>query len=169
MQKEIRERVADFKNRASELFVKLDNNNTDRETDHKMQQLRGEVSAWLESLVEVTADMSQEKQEELTDMILDAHYAIMFLSRLEATFKKKTSEFVKNRKNDPVIELIVLGDIEKRVDSAEISACEKVGKIEKFNKKINRKNFLNIVICKFKKSKSQTQESDKGFEESAKD
>ena len=65
MQKEIRERVADFKNRASELFVKLDNNNTDRETDHKMQQLRGEVSAWLESLVEVTADMSQEKQEEL--------------------------------------------------------------------------------------------------------
>lgn len=168
MKKEIRERVADFKNRASELYVKLDKNNTNQEADHKMMQVRGEVSAWLESFVEITADMSQEKQDELANMILDAHYAIMFMSRQEANFKKKTAEYAKNCKNEPMTKLKALGDLEQIVALAEMSACEKVRKIERFNKKINRKNFLNIVICKFKKSKSQTQECEKGSEEPVK-
>lgn len=168
MRKEIKENVKGFKNRIAELYVLLDKCNTDKNADHQMMKVRGEMEEWLKSIAKISSEMSQEDQHALWSKLYSAMTAITHAGRTEADLRNLEIKYAKNYKGRKFSKQVQLLDMERMSEFAEMYACEKVRQIEKLNKKINRKDFLNVAACRFKKSKVQSKEREKGSEEQAK-
>ncbi len=161
MKKETKLKIAEFKNRKSGLILTLKAEPENQKVVADMQALNSEIVAWLQSIAGEIETMTAEEKAQVEKLIKKAHEAIHIAGRRESELVGYIHESAKRaHEYQPGYERIV-DDKGQMSAIAEQCARNNVAKIEKFNKKRNKKSFLNIVICKFKKSKQQSQESDK--------
>ena len=166
MKKEIKKQYESFRNRETEMFQKLYNNKDDAEAKEQLQQIQTEVCQWLESLVGGLEEKPVDKQEKLKKLIDSADKEIAYAAKQNADMISYVHECVQtDRTSGPKYYAMTetMGQVAALADQA---AWGRVRKIANYSKKQDRKNFLNIAICKFKKSKLQkAQESEKGSNE----
>lgn len=167
MKKEIRQKILGFKNRVTPLFLRLKAEPGNPEAVRKLEAIGEEVSAWLQTIIGDMSSMSPQEAKELERMVADVQNAIYNAGQKDADLSAFIAASAKKYKEpQPHYERIV-------DDKAQISflaletAYERVAAIEKFVKKKNKKPFLGISNCKFRKPKQQdTQESENASEPS---
>ena len=163
MKKEIRQKISGYKTRVAPLILKLKEEPGNPEAVRKLQVIEKEIAAWLQTIVGDMSSMTPQELSSLENMFADVQKAVLNAGQKEAELSAFISASARRIKEpQPYYERIV-DDKSQVAVLAEESACDRVAAIEKFIKKKNRKPFLNISICKFRKSKQQAaQESENG-------
>lgn len=168
MKKEIKIQYENFRNRETDMFQKLNNDKNDAEAKEQLRQIQAEVCQWLEGLVGGLEEKPLDKQEKLRKTIQKTEQEIAYAAKQNADMIAYVRECIQtDGASGPKYYAITetMGQVAALADQ---SAWGKVRKIANYSKKQERRNFLNVAICKFKKSKLQkTQESEKGSSEPA--
>lgn len=162
MKKEIREKIVEFKKKEEKLLLDINENPENSKLKADLMKLKNELKKWLSEVGGLSSDMSEAEVTQLEMLVSSAEHAIYRAAKHGAEFSEFITQSLKRaRESQPGFEIMV-NDKSQSVALSEQTAMDKVGAIDKFNKKRNKKSFLNIVICKFKKTKQQeqSQESD---------
>lgn len=160
MKREIREKVREFKKKEEEFIIAISKNPDDSKLKAEYMKLRKEIRSWLNEIGGRESIKNAEDAAMLDTLVSDAEHQISRAAKKNIELNEFISESAKRARDvQPGYER-TMDDKGQIAAIAEISAMDKVKKIDKFNKKRNKKSFLNIVICKFKKSKQQSQEQE---------
>lgn len=160
MKKEIKEKVIEFKKKEEELLQAINKNPQDSKLKADLMKLKNEVKKWLGEVGGISSEMSQEEIAQLEMMTSSAERAIFKAAKYNAELTEYITQSAKRaREIQPGYERVI-EDKGQMASIAEHNAIDKVRAIDKVNRKRNKKSFLNIVICKFKKSKQQQQEQE---------
>lgn len=163
MKKEIRQKISGYRTRVKPLILKLKEEPGNPEAVRKLQAIEKEITEWLQTIAGDMSSMTPQELSSLEKMFADVQKAVLHAGQKDAELSAFISASARRyRDPQPHYERIV-DDKSQVAVLAEEAACDKVAAIEKFIKKRNRKPFLNISICKFRKSKQQAaQESENG-------
>lgn len=160
MKREIREKVIDFKKNEENLLIAISENPEDSKLKADLMKLRKEIRTWLNEVGGRLEVKNAQEAAMLDTLISDAEHQISWAAKKYVELNQYIAQSAKRaREPQPGYERVV-DDKSQIAAISEQSAIDKVGKVDKFNRKRNKKSFLNIVICKFKKSKQQTQEQE---------
>lgn len=162
MKKEIREKVIEFKEREEKLLISLNENPTEQRYRAELMKLKNERKKWLNEIAGLSSDLTPEEIAQIDMLVSSAEREISRAAKYYAGLSEYISQSARrSREPQPGYERVV-DDKGQMVAIAEHCAMDKVRQLDKLNRKRNKKSFLNIVICKFKKSKQQeqAQESD---------
>ena len=159
MNKEIKEKIAEFKTKEANLLISMATNPAKAEAFRVgLLKLRHERTSWLKGLAGYKPDMRVEDGSKIEEM---ARIAAGEISRSAKTHAQLVEFLETARKSSNM----TMRDHERIVDDysqlewiAEESAADKIDELIKFGKKVNGKSFLSVLMCKFKKSKSQPTE-----------
>lgn len=160
MKKEIREKVIEFKKKEQELIIAINENPEDSKLKTELMKVRKEKRDWLNKLGGRLEIKNSEEAAMLDAMVSDAERTISKAAKRNVELQEYISQSAKRFREPQLGYERTLDDKGQMEAIAEQSAMDKVRKIDKFNKKRNKKSFLNIVVCKFKKSKQQSQEQE---------
>lgn len=155
MNKVIRSQVADFKKKESDLLVELIRDPNNAEIKTRMGQLMLAKKAWLETIGGALGKLTPEDRKRLVEMVKEAEQSITRAARINANLVIFINDSIANNSASTRRYQVIVEDNSQLEALAEDSACRKVRDLEKFNKKRNGKSFLNVSMCKFKKSKTQ--------------
>ncbi len=162
MKKEIREKVIEFKEREENLLISLNENPTEQRYRAELMKLKNERKKWLNEIAGFSSDLTPEEITQIDMLVSSAEREISRAAKYYAGLSEYITQSARKfREPQPGYEKVV-DDKGQMVAIAEHCAMDKVRQLDKLNRKRNKKSFLNIVICKFKKSKQQeqAQESD---------
>ena len=160
MKKEIKEKLREFQRKEKDIIVAISENPSESKLKADLMKIRSEKKKWLNEVGGFSEDMSLEELSGLEAMVSAADREISRAAKYEASLEEYIAMSAKKiREPQPGYERVV-DDKSQMIAIAEQSAMNKVRTLDKFNKKRNKKSFLNVVICKFKKSKQQSQEQE---------
>lgn len=155
MKKELREKISQFITTEGRLVSKAEDFPSDQKTSAALLKFRHEKNAWLR---EVGGGKSVVKPEDvmiLESLIREASAEITRAAKIHNQMTSYISSAIEEGFHS-------MGNYERVVDDysqlealAEMSAQDIVKKLVKLNNRVNGKSFLNVLLCKFKKSKAQ--------------
>lgn len=160
MRKEVREKIRDFQKREKNIIVAISENPGDSKLKADLMKIRSEKKKWLSEVGGFSEDMTLEELSGLEVMVSAADREISRAAKYEASLEEYIAQTAKKLRDPQPGYERVIDDKGQMIAIAEQSAMNKVKTLDKFNKKRNKKSFLNVVICKFKKSKQQSQEQE---------
>lgn len=157
MKKEIENKLSEFIRKESNLIFVLNKNATDSKSRAALLKLRHEVLAWLAEIGGGETITKPEDRAELDQLVHNAASEISHTAKINSQLVGFIEESMKTKDGWRDYERIVedYGQLEAL---AQMRASKAIKALDKFNKKINGKGFLNVIMCKFKKSKAQTSE-----------
>ena len=160
MKKEIRNRVVDFRKKEESLIIEINKNPDNSSLKTELMKLRNERKKWLNDVGGFSANMLPEDVAKLENMVSNADRSMSKAARTSADVVEYISECAKHARD-------YIPGYQRRVDDmgqiaaiAEDVAISKVKELDKFNKKRNHQSFLNVIICKFKRPKTQEQSNE---------
>ena len=157
MKKEIESKVSEFIRRESNLIVALNKKTTDSKSRADLLKLRHEIMTWLNELGGRKTITRAEDGAALDQLVHNAASDMSHTAKINAQLVEFIEQSIKTREDwsdyDRVVE-----DYGQLEALAQMRANKSVKALEKFNKKLNGKSFLNVLMCKFKKSKAQESE-----------
>ena len=160
MKKEIREKVKEFKSREQQIIMAINENPGDSKLKAEFMKIRKEKRDWLNELGGRLEVKNAQEAAMLDTLISEAEIDMSKVAKREAELSEYITQSAKKAKEiQPGYERTI-DDKGQMIAIIEQSVMDKIRRIDKFNKKRNKKSFLNIAICKFKKSKQQSQESE---------
>ena len=116
----------------------------------QMNNLRDEIKVWIEKLANISELLSKEDRIILNGMIQDAISKISYAARLDAKLINEIDDWIRSdRTGYEEIE-----GLSFNVDCAVKNACKQVRVVEKTGKKLSGKDFINVIKCKFTRSKT---------------
>ncbi len=160
MKKEIREKVKEFKSREQQIIMAINENPSDSKLKAEFMKIRKEKRDWLNELGGRLEVKNAQEAAMLDTLISEVEIDMSKVAKREAELSEYITQSAKKAKEiQPGYERTI-DDKGQMIAIIEQSVMDKIRRIDKFNKKRNKKSFLNIAICKFKKSKQQSQESE---------
>lgn len=155
MKKELTQKISEFIRKESNLMTRVEKVPGDTKAAADLMKLRAEKNRWL---TQVGGGKSVVKPEDVVTLENLVREAASEITRA-AKINKKMVEYIETaiKENMAGYERVVedYGQLEAL---AEMSAQSIVKKLDKLNSRVNGKGFLNVVMCKFKKSKMQENE-----------
>lgn len=160
---EIEKKVAEFKRKGSDIF-ELEGD----EYTKKLAEYKKEISDWVQSVAGDFSSLRDSDQKKMNLLISEARDLIELVSRANSIHIKFIRGTAENFKNPQSNYERVSDDMGQWTAINEMEACKKVEKIGRLNKKANRKSFLNVAICKFRKTVNREVQANQESEEQAK-
>ena len=161
MRKEIAEKVEEFKRKEADLRVAIMKDSENEELLQQMTALKLLRRAWLEKIGGFTLDLDDEKTAKLKNLVEAAEERISTAASINANLLiyidyATRGAGQKSNNYDRIVE-----DNGQLETLAQEDACKRVRALDKFNRKNNKKSFINFVECKFKKTKTQEQSQER--------
>ena len=159
MKKETREKVYEIIKIEEGLIAALVKKPEDAELKARVIKFEKDKEDFLRQAGGISAELTERELTELNKRVLKASQAISraanvrseFLDFIHGNARKTMSMRQYNNTSENKGQMSALADV---------YAVDKVNDLVKFNRRIKGKNFLNVVICKFKRPKSQQQEKE---------
>ena len=167
MKKDIKEKILKLAEKASTVYDELEKDSKG-ESIKNLVAARQEISDWLREYSGISKIIELEEKEKLNQLIGDAAKSIMIAAKMISSYNQKIVAYLKREVSSEKVDERDLNDYEQLSILSVNSACDKVRKIEKFNKKRNREEYLNVAICKFKKLKGRVFGREQDSEEQSK-
>lgn len=155
MKKELENKIEEFIRRESNLIVTLNANPTDSKARVDMLKLRHEITEWLGMVGGSKTLQRPEDCAALDRLIRKATAEISRTAKINSRLVEYIEETMKQSGEAWADYERVVEDYGQLEALAQADANKAVKDIVKFDKKVNGKSFLNILMCKFKKSKAQ--------------
>lgn len=165
MKKEIKEQFNEYRNRETEAILEIMKDKDDETAKAQLQAIKQEASKWLESLSGTSESLAPGNKGDINRLIGLASREIEYAAKENAYLISYIRECTQNREKGWPGYYAITENMGQSAAIAEQSALAKIRKITNYTKKQNRKNFLNNIICKFKKSKLQESQNEKGSNE----
>lgn len=165
MKKEIREQFNEYKHRESEAILKIFADKKDVSAKAELDEARQEAVKWLESLSGISENSTQEAKDLVGRMVGAASREIEYAAKESAYLISYIRECTQKREGSWPSYYAITENMGQSLALAEQSAMDKIRKIVNYNKKQNKKSFLNNVICRLRKSKLQESQEEKGSNE----
>lgn len=159
MKKETREKVYQTIQLEEELYTALTKKPEDSELKARVAKFKKDKEDFLKQTGGVSSELSEKDLVELNKRISKASQAI---SRA-ANGRRELLDFIHSnaRKVMTMEQYTNISEDKGQMSAlADVYAIDKVNDLVKFNRRMNGKSFLNVVICKFKRTKSQQQEKE---------
>lgn len=157
MKKEIRLRAQDFIKQEKDLINALREKPESSMAELAMVQFSDKKIEWLCEIGGVSEDLTPEEIQILQAKIDSADQSMTNAANRYAQVDEYIAQAAKNLRT-PVPNYDRIVDDKSQIAAiAEDDALKKVRALDKLRKKRDRKNFLNILVRKFKRSKSQEQ------------
>ena len=157
MKKETRENVYQTIQLEEEIFTALIKKPEDPELKSRVAKFKKDKESFLKQTGGFSSELSEKDLAEINKRISKASLAISRAANLRC----ELAEFIHGnaRKSMTMEQYANVSEDKGQMSAlADVYAVDRVNDLIKFNRKMNRKNFLNVVICKFKRPKSQQQE-----------
>ena len=155
MKKELANKIEEFIKRESNLIVTLNANPSDSKARVEMLKLRHEITEWLGTVGGSKTLQRPEDCAALDRLIRKASAEISRTAKINSKLVEYIEETMKQGGDAWINYERIVEDYSQLEALAQADANKAVKDIVKFDKKVNGKSFLNILMCKFKKSKAQ--------------
>lgn len=155
MNKEYRRKIAEFIRTESTLMSKSEDFPSDPKTSADLLKFRHDKSAWLTEIGGGKTVVKPEDVMQLESMVREAAAEITRAAKINKQMVQYINAAIEDRSHGMDGYERVVDDYSQLEALAEMSAQKLVRNLEKFNKRVNGKGFLNVVMCKFKKAKAQ--------------
>ena len=159
MKKELIEQIEEFKKREVSLLLELKDYPNNEEVNARMAQFMLQKKAWLETIGGALGNLSPANRKKLVGLVSAAEKEMTRAAKMNASL----IVFIEDSAHDPSLTMNGYDQIIE--DNSQLEALydeavrKKVNALDKFNKKQNKKSFVGVDVCKFRKSKTQEQES----------
>lgn len=155
MKKELANKIEEFIKRESNLIVTLNANPSDSKARVEMLKLRHEITEWLGTVGGSKTLQRPEDCAALDRLIRKASAEISRTAKINSKLVEYIEETMKQGGDAWINYERIVEDYSQLEALAQADANKAVKDIVKFDKKVNGKSFLNVLMCKFKKSKAQ--------------
>ena len=162
MNKETREKITEFKKREAGLLLSiLENPSQDAVFKLYLSKLRKERANWLGEIGGKTQDLPAETMMKLDELVARAAESISLAALRHFQLEAYINDAHKNGSNYGRCYEMMIENYGQLEALSEMAAEGHIRALERFNNKINGRSFLSVLLCKFKKAKSQEAESSK--------
>lgn len=160
MKKENREKIAEFKKRESDLlFVIMQKPEQAAVNKLMLSKLRRDKEKWLREVGGYTATLPLDTSLKLEELVEKAANSMSSSSLRHAQLVAFIEEAHKSNSDMGRYYEVMVENYSQLEALSDMSSVDNVRALERFNNKINGRSFLSVLMCKFKKSKSQESES----------
>ena len=157
MKKEIRLKASAFIKEEKDLIVKINKNPDNTQLKENFEQFRIRKNKWLNEIGGFVEGMTSAELEELGIKVYSAENEMSRAAERHADVAEYIENTAKNLRAPMSNYEVTIDDKSQRAAITEYSALEKIKALDNFRRKRNCKSFLNVMICKFKRPKSQEQ------------
>lgn len=155
MKKEIENKLSEFIRRESNLIVAINANPSDSKARTDMLKLRHEITEWLGELGGSKTLSRPEDCAALDVLMRNATIDISHTAKINSQLVEYIQSAAREGGDAWARYEKIVEDFSQLEALSQAKAEKAIKALQKFNKKVNGKSFLNVLMCKFRKSKAQ--------------
>lgn len=157
MKKEITQKISELIRTESNLVSRAEDFPSDPKTSTALMKFRHDKNAWLTEVGGGKTIVRPEDVMQLENLVREASAEITRAAKINKQLSSFISSVFEEEKHSDAYYNYerVVDDYSQLEALAEMSVQKLVKQLQKLNKRVNGKSFLNVLMCKFKKSKSQ--------------
>ena len=155
MKRELRQKISEFIRIESNLITKSEDYPSDPKTSASLMKFRHEKSAWFTEIGGGKTVVKPEDIAELQSLVREASAEVTRAAKINRQMVRYIHSVLEDGAHPMENYERIVDDYSQLEALAEMNIQKYVRMLEKLNARANGKGFLNVIMCKFKKSKAQ--------------